>query len=149
MSEIQYNCCLVISVDGRRILLCRRQKDPFRGKLNLVGGKREPGESPLEAAYRELYEETGIDKDIIELIHLMDMDYPFLGYSLEIFYGNLLEEPVLREELNPLEWVSTEDDFTDTARFAGAANIQHIVNITKMYEKELLEWKAKRSLREL
>ncbi|MBQ6322391.1 MAG: NUDIX hydrolase, partial [Lachnospiraceae bacterium] len=57
MGKTRYNCSIVFSPDGERILMCRRMKDPFEGKLNLVGGKREEGESAIEGAYRELYEE--------------------------------------------------------------------------------------------
>ena len=40
--------------------MCHRQKPPYQGLYNLVGGKAEDGEDGLHAAYRELREETGI-----------------------------------------------------------------------------------------
>ncbi len=36
-----YNCIMVYSKDGEKLLLCRRTKDPYMGKYNLVGGKIE------------------------------------------------------------------------------------------------------------
>lgn len=43
------------------LVLCRRKKkDWSEGKYNLVGGKIKKGESPQEAALRELKEETGL-----------------------------------------------------------------------------------------
>ena len=44
------------------ILMCfRKKKDWQEGRYNLVGGSMKPGESIVEAAIRELKEETGLD----------------------------------------------------------------------------------------
>ena len=48
---------------GEKLLFCKRMKDPYKGKYNLVGGKIEPSEDGFVAAYRELEEETGITKE--------------------------------------------------------------------------------------
>ena len=87
--------------------------------------------------YRELFEETGITKDDIRLFPMMELDYPFLGYDLEIFFGFLERETELTEEVNPLTWVSADDDFTDMERYAGAGNITHMVNVIRLYRKEV------------
>lgn len=71
-----YNLLAVYNEDGSRLLLCRRKKEPYRGLLNLTGGKIEPGENGIDAAYRELWEETSIDREEIQLVHLMDFTYP-------------------------------------------------------------------------
>lgn len=43
------------------ILLVLKDKPAWqKGRLNLVGGKVEPGEAPVDAAMRELYEEAGL-----------------------------------------------------------------------------------------
>jgi 8-oxo-dGTP pyrophosphatase MutT (NUDIX family) len=43
------------------ILLVEKQKPAWqKGRLNLVGGKVEPGETPEQAALRELEEESGL-----------------------------------------------------------------------------------------
>ena len=41
-------------------LLINRQKPPYRGLWNALGGKIEVGETPLVGANRELLEETGL-----------------------------------------------------------------------------------------
>ena len=52
---------VMMAVDaGRRILLVRQYRLPARAKLwELPAGRLDPGEKPLEAARRELREETG------------------------------------------------------------------------------------------
>jgi len=54
----QAACCLIVSGDGK-ILAVSRKDDPTM--LGLPGGKVDPGETPEEAAARELWEECGIE----------------------------------------------------------------------------------------
>ena len=60
-----YNAVAVFSPDGKSVLMCERKADPYKGLKNFVGGKIEPGESGEKAAYRELFEETGIASEQI------------------------------------------------------------------------------------
>ena len=105
MTMKTYNCIVVFNYDKTKALFCRRIKDPFKGKLNFVGGKVEAGESEEDAAYRELMEETGITREDIRLHRLMDIRYYHQGFDLEMYVGILREDKPLREELNPLLWL--------------------------------------------
>jgi ADP-ribose pyrophosphatase YjhB (NUDIX family) len=49
------------------VLLIKRAKVPFRGRLALPGGFIRPGESLEDTAKRELFEETGLDASRIPL----------------------------------------------------------------------------------
>lgn len=69
------NLIVVFNKDLSKGLFCIRSKDPYKGKYNFVGGKVEENETNDEAAYRELFEETGISKNDIEL-------EPFYGFKL-------------------------------------------------------------------
>ena len=60
--DLIYNCIIVFNKTKDRALFCKRQKNPYRGLYNFVGGKVEPGEDSETAAYRELFEETGITR---------------------------------------------------------------------------------------
>ena len=121
------NVEMIFSPDGKRILFCRRTREPFLGKYNMPGGHIEAGESDEEAAYRELEEETGIGRDSAALVHVMDFLYYGEDMELQVWAGQLEREVPLREEENPLFWLSAEEDFFDSSRFAGEGNIGHIL----------------------
>ena len=127
------NCIVVFNKDKDKVLFCKRKKEPFKDRLNFVGGKVEPGETSEAAAYRELQEETGITRRQIRLCRLMDLTYYHQDFILEIYVGRLNEDVVLKEETNPLLWLSLEEDFAVRERFAGEQNIAHIINIALLY----------------
>lgn len=132
-----YNVIMVFSPDKSKILMCKRAKDPFKGLYNMVGGKIEQGEDGYDAAYRELFEETGIRRGDIRLVHLMDLSYPLGDYYIEVYTGRLTHETELREEKNPLLWIASGENFFDMSRFAGTGNIGHILEQVKLYEAEI------------
>lgn len=129
----KYNCIVVFSHDKTKLLFCKRVKEPFKGLYNFVGGKVERGEDSMSAAYRELYEETGILENEIQLYHFMDFTYYFQDFILELYVGKLSEPKKLVEELNPLEWLPLTENFADSKKFAGEQNIAHIVNVARKY----------------
>ena len=127
------NCIVVFNKDKDKVLFCKRKKEPFKDRLNFVGGKVEPGETSEDAAYRELQEETGITRRQIRLYRLMDLTYYYQDFILEIYVGRLSENVVLKEETNPLLWLPLDEDYTDRERFAGEQNIAHIINIALLF----------------
>ncbi|MDO4977530.1 MAG: NUDIX hydrolase [Eubacteriales bacterium] len=127
------NCIVVFDKEKEKILFCKRMKDPYKGLYNFVGGKVEEKETDLEAAYRELSEETGITNQEIELFPLMDFTYYQQDFILQIYVGKLQNEVTLVEEKNPLIWLTLDEDFCNPKRFAGDRNIGHIVNVALKY----------------
>lgn len=127
------NCIVVFSKDKDFVLFCKRKKEPYSGLLNFVGGKVEKGEPSEEAAYRELFEETGIGRKQIRLYRLMDITYYHQKFVLEMYVGKLEEDVNLCEEKNPLLWLPLTEDFADPDRFAGEQNIAHIINVALKY----------------
>ena len=128
-----YNCIAVIHKNKTDWLMCRRLKDPYKGKLNLVGGKIEPGEDHLEAAYRELFEETGLTKNDITLTRFLTFDYPLDNCYVEVYGGALTDETEVRGDENKLLWVSMSENFFDSENFAGEGNIGHMLEIMKLH----------------
>ena len=101
-----------------------------------MGGKVEENETNDEAAYRELFEETGISSNDIELDHFMDLNYFRYGNNLQVYYGILKHDVKLVEEKNKLEWVNIDKKLLDNEKIAGNYNIPHIIRQIKVYLKE-------------
>ncbi len=59
---ILYINCAVLDEEREHVVLLTKTKGPvfLVGKDNFPGGKMEPGESPFQAAIREVREETGL-----------------------------------------------------------------------------------------
>ena len=93
------NLIVVFSADLDKVLFCIRAKEPYKGLYNFVGGKVENGETNDDAAYRELFEETGISHNDIELDHFMDLNYFKYENNLQVYYGILKNEVELIEEV--------------------------------------------------
>lgn len=124
----KYNLVVVLDKERRNILMCKREKSPYEGLYNFVGGKVE-SDNYLEEAYRELEEETGISKKDTNLEHVMDLRYQFLNLELQVFFGYSNANIELKEEVNILEWISIDEDFWNKNKFAGEGNIYHIINV--------------------
>lgn len=73
--------CVVYLLDGtapdERVLLGRKKTGIGTGKLVGVGGKLEAGESPADAAVREVFEETGLRIAAAALEPRGSLDYLF------------------------------------------------------------------------
>jgi 8-oxo-dGTP diphosphatase len=69
----------VVCLKGDQVLLIRRGKPPRMGEWSLPGGRIEPGERAVDAALRELREETGVEARIVGLIDVVDGIFPEAG----------------------------------------------------------------------
>ncbi len=113
-----------VVMDGKVLLLKRpATNSSFPGKWSLVAGKVEEVESPVEAAKREIMEETGITVKspdaVLRPIYVREDKrlwkvYPFL-------YRVAYADPQINEENDTFEWVLPEnlsgmDTVTDTAK---------------------------------
>ncbi len=132
------NVILVFNKDENKILMCKRAKEPYKGKYNLVGGKVEKDEKELDAAYRELQEETGITGEDITLTHIMNFQYMLSDMELEVYAGKLNRDVELTEEINKLCWMDKKENFFDMEKFAGEGNIGHMLYQLETYYKELV-----------
>lgn len=128
------NVIIVYNKNEDKILMCKRAKDPYKGKLNLVGGKVEANESELDAAYRELEEETGITNKDIQLTHIMNFQYIITDMELEVYYGKLNKDVTVVEEVNKLYWIDKNSNFFDIEKYAGEGNIGHMVKQVELYK---------------
>lgn len=133
------NVIMVYNKEEDKILMCKRVKEPYKGKYNLVGGKVEQAEDELQAAYRELQEETGITKQDICLKHLMNFQYQISDMELQVYVGKLKKDVELKEEVNPLMWISKKENFFDLETYAGEGNIGHMIEQVEGNKEKLLK----------
>lgn len=72
----------VICFRQDEVLLIRRGRPPLEGTWSLPGGRIEPGERLAETAHRELYEEAGVEADLLGLVDAVDGHFPGKHYVL-------------------------------------------------------------------
>lgn len=58
---------------GEELLLIRRGQPPRAGEWSIPGGGQELGETVAEAAIREVFEETGIEITVTDVVTVVDM----------------------------------------------------------------------------
>ena len=133
------NVIIVYDKDESKILMCKREKEPYKGMFNLVGGKVEENENELHAAYRELEEETGITAKDINLVNVMNFEYKMSDIELELYAGKLNKDVEVVEEVNKLYWMDSKENFFDLEKFAGEGNIGHMLKQVELYKNEILK----------
>lgn len=101
-----------VELDGRpqqQVLLGRKLSGLGTGRLVGPGGKLEPGESPRDAAAREVAEEVGVRVRPDDLVPIAEVSYPFVDeprwsqFSHAFRCDRFVGEPVSSDELVP-EW---------------------------------------------
>jgi 8-oxo-dGTP diphosphatase len=99
------NAASVALIDKDKVLLIQRARKPYFGMWSLPGGRLEAGETPEEAAAREIFEEVGL-----RCYRLMPIRKLFLGddrrfvlqvFATEAFEGNV----VTSDEVTDYRWV--------------------------------------------
>lgn len=114
----------VVCLRGDAVLLIRRGKPPRQGEWSLPGGQIEPGERAVDAALRELHEETGVEAEITGLIDVVDGLFPEAGrhYVLIDYAARWLSgEPVAGDDALEARFVALDEvealiDWSETRR---------------------------------
>ncbi len=101
---------------GPRVLLIQRAKPPLVGVWSLPGGHVEAGETALDAARRELLEETGVTADLTQLAGLYevirhDLDGQVsVHFAIACYAGQWLAgEAVAASDALSVRWVLPEE----------------------------------------
>ncbi|MUG64934.1 NUDIX domain-containing protein [Paenibacillus campinasensis] len=97
----------VLALKDQKMLVVDQYRQPLgRCEVEIPAGKLEPGEDPLEAAKRELEEETGYTCGSIRKLHSF---YTSPGFADEVIHLYLAED-LTRGDMNP-----DEDEFLEMA----------------------------------
>lgn len=97
--------CLVR--DGDKILLQNRVKKDWQGYA-LPGGHVEPGESFVDACYREMKEETGLDLFDVRLCGVKQFPIEGGRYIVFLFKTETFEGELRSSEEGKMEWVQLD-----------------------------------------
>lgn len=105
---------------GNEILMINRNKPPFMGMWNAVGGHIEKGETPEQCAVREIYEESGIKVSSAKVISVFTWNYDDeIGYAtlseLQAGGDSSLSFPLSTAEgivdFKDIDWVLNEKNY--------------------------------------
>lgn len=108
MTNPYMTLAVVFDKDRERVLLCFHEKQKM---FNYIGGKSIEGETYEDTTYRELYEETGIAFDDIDLVFVRREDVVRNIYSrserwiIHIMTGVLKHDVNLVATENPILWM--------------------------------------------
>lgn len=114
----------IVCLRGEEVLLIRRGTPPRQGEWSLPGGRIEAGERAVDAALRELREETGVEATITGLIDVVDGLFPEAGrhYILIDYAARWVSgEPIAGDDAMEarfvaLDQVETLIDWSETRR---------------------------------
>jgi len=105
------------------VLLGEKRTGLGIGKIVGPGGKVEPGETPLDAALREVYEEVGVELKRADLLQIARIEYPFVdrphysqrshAFVATSFEGVPSASPELLPAWWPLEELPLEQMWSD------------------------------------
>lgn len=117
-----------VVVDGdprREVLLGRKLTGLGVDRLVGPGGKLEPGESPREAAVREVAEEVGLIVEPADLVAIGEIAYPFVddprwsqfsyAFTTEAFRGDVRASDELEPVWHPLDALPVDRMWADAA----------------------------------
>ena len=127
--DMRYTLCFLTR--GDEILMLKRNAAPNRGYWNGVGGKIDPGETPVDSCLREVWEETGYRPERLRFHGILTWEgYETAPGGLYIFSTpapDLEPQDTIEGELRwqPREWVFSSPEVVDNIHFFGPAIYQN------------------------
>jgi 8-oxo-dGTP diphosphatase len=121
----------IVCLRGDEVLLIRRGTPPRLGEWSLPGGRIESGERAVDAARRELREETGVQAEIVGLVDVVDglfgeQHYVLIDYAARWIAG----EPAAGDDAAEAVFLLVEEALARVAWSDTRRVIQAAVNLT-------------------
>lgn len=101
-----------IIIDGGRVLLVERDREPLRGYWSIPGGVLEVGEKLIDGVRRETLEETGLSIEPVSVVEIFERimrdaagaaeyHYVLIDYLCRVIGGSLAPA----DDVSRAEWV--------------------------------------------
>ena len=93
---------VIAGPEGARVLMTRRADSlaSHTGQIAFPGGRLEPGETAVEAALREAFEEVALDPALVEVLGVGDAYETGTGFLVTPVVGWLTETPATQAALD-------------------------------------------------
>jgi len=105
-----------VCIRDQAFLLVERAREPSKGRLAFPGGRREKGETPQDAAIRELHEETGITATEVTYLTTVTFDYSTSEFPtpkpfrLAVFLArDPMGEAIAADDAAAVHWLRVEE----------------------------------------
>lgn len=147
---IKRTAVLCVLKHGQKFLLLRRLREPNKDNYTPVGGKLEPFETPLKAAIRETFEETGIVvadmKYCGSLVETSPTKYNWMSFvysaDIEIIppppcsegilewidFDKVLDVPTPKTDWFIYRYILNDQKFCFNAEFSGALELLSMID---------------------
>ena len=109
----------VVIIENNKVLLVQEKKQMAYALWNFPGGKLEPGETPEQAAYREIREELNVDLINPKLVKTYPVQNLGVDLELNTFTGSIEGHVKIKDdEILAYGWFSLEsvEDMKDKLR---------------------------------
>ncbi|MEO0370305.1 MAG: NUDIX hydrolase [Pseudomonadota bacterium] len=135
---------LAVVIRKGQVLLVKRRNEPDAGLWGFPGGHVDLGETAMQAAVRELREETGIMADPVRYVTNVDyierdmsgaVRFHFLLAAVQCDY--LSGEPVARDDVSEAAWWGIEDVLTGHVQCS--EHVDRVVELGVRFQEQSLE----------
>jgi len=109
---VRSSVSVVVTNEHQQILLVQASSYHKKGKWNFPSGRVEPGETVLEAARREAFEETGYQVKITGLLGIYHYRSPSGNFVVRFgFYGQICSgtKRLDSDEISRVEWMGVPE----------------------------------------